>query len=269
MNFVQKAKFAALWLGISTAVFTFPNAAWSAPSDQPPPDAHAILKAAFDQWRGETSRTQMTMTVHRPSWERESVMHSWTRGTKDALVRFVKPAKDAGSATLKLGDDMWIYTPKLDRVLKLPYSMMAQSWMGSDFSYSDLAKSDALLVHYKLQITGTESQDGHTVYLIAATPLPDAPVIWGKQTLRIRDDHLILEEVFYDQDMAPVKKLSATKIGSLGKRKVYVTQMRMEKIDESGHWTQLEYESGEFDLDLPSTLFTVGNLRNPRDQWEQ
>jgi hypothetical protein len=170
---------------------------------------------------------------------------------------------------LKLGDDMWIYTPKLDRVLKLPYSMMAQSWMGSDFSYSDLAKSDALLVHYKLQLTGTESQDGHTVYLIEAIPLPDAPVIWGKQTLRIRDDHLMLEEVYFDQDLAVVKTLTATKIGSLGQRKVYVTQMRMTKSDEPDHWTQLEYESGEFDAELPASLFTVGNLRNPRDQWEQ
>ena len=232
-------------------------------------DAHAILKAAFDYWRGTTSRTEIVMTVHRPSWERRSVMSSWTRGQKDALVRFLEPAKDAGSATLKLGDDMWIYTPKLDRVLKLPYSMMAQSWMGSDFSYSDLAKSDALLVHYDLSLKGTEQQDGHTVYLIDATPKPNAPVIWGKQTVSVRDDHLLLKEIFYDQDLVMVKKLTATQIGPLGGKKVYVTKMRMEKSEKPGNWTELEYKSAKFDLELPSSLFTVGNLRNPRSQWEK
>ena len=249
------------------AVLVLLTASQASATDEP--DAHAILKAAFDYWRGTTSRTEIAMTVHRPSWERSSVMTSWTRGQKDALVRFLEPAKDAGSATLKLGDDMWIYTPKLDRVLKLPYSMMAQSWMGSDFSYSDLAKSDDLLVHYDLTLTGTEKSDGHTVYLIDAVPHPDAPVIWGKQTVRVRDDHLLLEETFYDQDMVMVKKLSATQIGPLGDKRVYVTQMRMEKSEKPGTWTVLEYKSAKFDLELPSSLFTVGNLRNPRSQWEQ
>lgn len=232
-------------------------------------DAHAILKAAFDYWRGSTSRAEIAMTVHRADWERTSVMSSWTRGDKDALVRFTEPAKDAGSATLKLGDDMWIYTPKLDRVLKLPYSMMAQSWMGSDFSYSDLAKSDDLLVHYDLSLAGKEERDGHTVYVVDAVPHPDAPVIWGKQTVRVRDDHLLLEEIFYDQDLVAVKKLTATAIGPLGGKKTYVTMMRMEKSDEPDDWTDIEYRGAEFDLKLPSSLFTVGNLRNPRSRWER
>jgi outer membrane lipoprotein-sorting protein len=224
-------------------------------------DAHTLLKAALDYWRGPTSRTEITMTVHRPDWERTSAMRSWTRGDKDALVRFTEPAKDAGSATLKLGDDMWIFTPKLDRVLKLPYSMMAQSWMGSDFSYSDLAKSDDLLLHYTLSLTGKEEQEGHTVYAIEAVPHANAPVIWGKQTVRVRDDHLLLEEVFYDQDLKPVKKLTATAIGPLGGR-TYVTGMRMEDSEKPDHWTDITYQSGTFGLDLPAGLFTVGNLRN-------
>jgi outer membrane lipoprotein-sorting protein len=245
----------------------------SAPSvaEPPPsgsPDAHAILKGAFDYWRGPTSYTEIVMTVHRPDWERKSAMKSWTSGQKDALVRFTEPPKDAGSATLKLGDDMWIYTPKLEKVLKLPFSMMAQSWMGSDFSYSDLAKSDDLLIYYDLSIASTEKQDGHTVYVIDAVPHPDAPTIWGKQTVRVRDDHLLLEEIFYDQDLKPVKKLSATAIGPLG-GKTYVTKMRMEKSEEPGHWTDLEYRSAEFGLDLPSSMFTVANLRNPRSRWER
>jgi outer membrane lipoprotein-sorting protein len=232
------------------------------------PDARSIVKGALDYWRGKTSFLEIAMTVHRPEWERKSLMKSWTRGEKDALVRFVEPAKDAGSATLKVGDDMWIYTPRLNRVIKLPFSMMAQSWMGSDFSYNDLAKSDELLIHFDLRIVGKEEQEGHEVYVIEGTPHPNAPVIWGKERVKIRDDHLLLEETFFDQDQKPVKTLKATKIGPLG-GKIYVTRMRMEKLEEADHWTDLTYRRAKFGLDLPASLFTQANLRNPRSQWER
>jgi outer membrane lipoprotein-sorting protein len=183
-------------------------------------------------------------------------------------VRFVEPAKDAGSATLKRGDDMWIFTPRLSRVIKLPFSMMAQSWMGSDFSYNDLAKSDDLLLHFDSRIVGEEEHQGHTVYVIEATPRANAPVIWGKERVRIRDDHLLLEETFFDQDQKPVKALKATAIGPLG-GKIYVTGMRMEKLEEAGHWTDIAYQRAEFGVALPDSLFTLANLRNPRSQWER
>jgi outer membrane lipoprotein-sorting protein len=232
------------------------------------PDARSIVKAALDYWRDTSSFLEIAMTVHRPEWERKSLMKSWTRGEKDALVRFLEPAKDAGSATLKVGDDMWIFTPRLSRVIKLPLSMMAQSWMGSDFSYNDLAKSDELLIHFDDRIVGVEEHQGHEVYVIEATPHANAPVIWGKERVRIRDDHLLLEETFFDQDLKPVKTLEATEIGMLG-GKVYVTRMRMEKLEEAGHWTDLTYRSAKFGLDLPASLFTLANLRSPRSQWER
>ena len=78
-------------------------------------------------------------------------------------------ARDAGNATLKLGDDMWVFTPRLNRVVKIPFSMMASSWMGSDFSYNDLAKSDQLVVDFDNRVTSTETSDGHVVYVIEAT----------------------------------------------------------------------------------------------------
>jgi outer membrane lipoprotein-sorting protein len=232
------------------------------------PDATAIVKGALDYWRDTSSFLEIAMTVHRPEWQRNSLMKSWTRGEKDALVRFEKPAKDTGSATLKLGDDMWIYTPKLDRVIKLPFSMMAQSWMGSDFSYNDLAKSDELLLHFDNRIVGEEEYEGHQVYVIESTPRPNAPVIWGKERVRIRDDHLLLEETFFDQDQKPVKTLKAMEIGRLG-GKIYVTRMRMEKVEEAGHWTDVTYRRAEFGRKLPDSLFTLANLRNPRSQWER
>ncbi len=228
------------------------------------PNPTALIKAAIDHWRGQSSYTEVAMTIHRPDWERTSAMRGWTRGEKDALIRFTKPAKDAGHATLKLGDAMWMFTPKLNRVLKLPFSMMAQSWMGSDFSYNDLAKSDQVLYNYSHRLLSTESQGEHTIYTIEAIPQPAAPVVWGKEILKIRDDHVLIEENFFDQDMKPVKQLVTRNIAPLGNKTAYPIQMRMITLDKLDHWTEINTLIGHFDLDLPNYLFTQSNLRNPR-----
>jgi outer membrane lipoprotein-sorting protein len=152
-------------------------------------------------------------------------------------------------------------------VVKIPFSMMASSWMGSDFSYNDLAKSDQLVVDFDNRVTSTETSDGHVVYVIEATPHRAAPVIWGKEVVKIRDDDLLLEQTFFDQDGKPVKRLSAQAIGMLGGRR-YVTRLRMTKLEAADEWTELDYRDARFDLDLPDGLFTLSNLRNPRPQWE-
>jgi len=254
------ASYSAILMTVALLAVALPGAAADDPA--------VIVKDAIDYWRAGSSFAVVEMTVHRPDWERSSLMRSWTRGEKDSLVRFVEPARDAGSATLKVGDDMWVFTPKLNRVIKLPFSMMAQSWMGSDFSYNDLAKSDQIVNSYTHRLLNTEAADGHTVFVIESTPQPGAPVIWGKERLRIRDDHLLLEEAFFDQDGTEVKRMHATKIGTLGGR-TYVTRMRMEKLDEEDHWTELAYRKASFDLTLADGLFTQSNLRNPRPQWER
>jgi hypothetical protein len=228
-----------------------------------PLDPVEIVRSAVDYWRGDSSYIEVEMTVHRPDWERSLRMAGWTRGRADALIRFTAPAKDAGNATLKVGPSMWIFTPKLNQVIKLPASMMAQSWMGSDFSYNDLAKSDQIVDQYTHELISSEEVDGHTVYTIESTPKPDAPVVWGKQQLRIRDDFVLLEEAYFDQDMQLVKRLDAKTVGPLGGRP-YPVVMRMTDLTEDDHWTELHYSDATFDLALPEYLFTRSNLSSPR-----
>lgn len=230
---------------------------------QATPDPKALVKAAFDNWRGNSSYTEIHMTIHRPDWERRLSMQSWTRGEDDALVRFTAPAKDAGNATLKLGVAMWLFNPKLNQIIKLPASMMAQSWMGSDFSYNDLAKANTVLTDYHHKLIKSAQNAGHTVYTIEAIPKPDAAVVWGKQVLKIRDDGVILDETYYDQDMQPVRKMTTFKVGRLGGRP-YPVGMEMKTLAKSSQWTRIEVSQGRFNLSLPGYLFTQSNLRNPR-----
>ncbi len=225
--------------------------------------AHDLVAAAIDLTRGTTSYAEMSMTIHRPDWQRTSSISAWTRGRDDALIRFTAPAKDAGNATLKDGPKMWTFTPKLNRVIRLPYSMMAQDWAGSDFSYNDLSKTDELLTQYHLELLEEKVVDGHTVYHIRATPHDDAPVVWGREEMRLRDDHVLLEQTFYDQALKPLKRLEALEIGELGGR-TFATRMRMVKLDEPDHWTEMRYAKAEFDISLDDGLFTVFALKSGR-----
>ena len=97
------------------------------------PDPHALVEKALDLTRSTSSHSQMSMTISRPTWQRTSSLVAWTRGREDSLIRFTAPAKDAGNALLKQGDKMWTYNPKLNRNIRLPSSMMSQSWAGSDY----------------------------------------------------------------------------------------------------------------------------------------
>lgn len=91
-------------------------------------DPKELIQQAMDHWRGLSSYSEMTMTIHRPDWERSMSMRSWTKGDKTSLVRVTKPKKDAGNGTLTKDNNMWTFAPKVNRIIKVPSSMMSQSW---------------------------------------------------------------------------------------------------------------------------------------------
>ena len=227
-------------------------------------EAQDIVRAAIDYWRGTSSYGEMTMTIHRPDWERSMSMRAWTQGEDRSLVRVTAPKKDKGNGTLIDDNNMWSYSPKINRVIKVPSSMMGQSWMGSDFSNKDISRVDDIIDQYDHSILGDEEQDGHIVYRIESIPHEDAAVVWGKEILMIRDDNILLEHSFYDQDGELVKRLLSLEIGEMGGR-IVVTRERMQKVDAPGEWTEIIVDSMEYDLDLKDSLFTLSNLRNPRE----
>ena len=226
-------------------------------------DALDLVRGAWENFRGQSSYGELTMTIHRPKWERSVSMRAWTRGTDKSLVRVTAPRKDAGSGTLMLEEQMWTYAPKINRVIKVPSSMMGQNWMGSDFSNKDVSRADDIVELYEHELVGEESHEGHKVYVIESIPHEDAAVVWGKEMLRIRDDGVLLSEEFYDQDGVLVKAMRALEIGKLGGRTI-ATRQRMAKADAEDEWTEIRFDSLEFGAELEDSVFTLSNLRNPR-----
>lgn len=227
-------------------------------------DAKEIVRDALNHWRGLTSQGEMTMIIHRPDWERSMSMESWTQGEKRSLVRVTEPRKDRGNGTLMDDNNMWTFSPKVNRVIKVPSSMMGQSWMGSDFSNKDISRNSDIVDQYDHTLINETELDGHAVFEIQSVPHEEAAVVWGKEVLSIRDDFVMLAHSFYDQDGGLVKTLQTLEIADMGGRTV-ASRQRMEKPDEPDEWTEISVDTVEFDVELSDNIFTLSNLRNPRN----
>ncbi len=227
------------------------------------PDPNELIRLAMDQWRGVTSYSDMTMTIHRSDWQRSFSMLAWTRGEKHSLVRVTEPKKDAGNGTLILDQNMWSYSPKVNRIIKVPSSMMSQSWMGSDFSNKDISKSTDIIDQYDHTLVASEEKDGHIFYTIESVPHEEAAVVWGKEVLVLRDDHVMMRQEFWDQDGVLVKEMNALEVAPMDGREI-ATRMRMHKLESADEWTDMIVNSVDFDIELSDSLFTLSNLRNPR-----
>ena len=227
-------------------------------------NAAEIVRQALDHWRGISSVGEMTMVIHRPDWERTMSMKAWTQGADKSLVRITAPQKDRDNATLMLDNSMWSYSPKIRRVIRIPSSMMGQSWMGSDFSNKDVSRSDDIVDQYTHTLLETKVAGGNTIYRIQSVPLEEAAIVWGREVLSIRDDWILLEQLFYDQDDVLVQKLETLEIGEMGGRTSALRQ-RMGKVDVDDEWTEMQVNKMEYEVDLEDRLFTVANLKNPRE----
>jgi outer membrane lipoprotein-sorting protein len=227
-------------------------------------DAAEIVRASIENWRGRSSYGEMSMTIHRPAWERTMSMRAWTQGTEKSLVRVTAPKKDAGNGTLMIDNNMWTYSPKVNRVIKVPSSMMGQSWMGSDFSNKDVSRADDIVDQYDHTLLGQEEHEGHTVFVIESIPHEETAVVWGKEILRIRDDDVLVSQEYYDQESVLVKALRTVEVGEMGGRTLAVRQ-RMAKVETNDEWTEFRIDAVEFDVTISDSVFTRSNLQNPRD----
>ena len=245
-----------MWKSIATGFFLF----WMQGAMAENLTAVDIIRKAMGHYRGQTSSAQLTMTIHRPDWQREMSTQVWTEGDRQTLVRVTEPPIDAGSGTLLVDGNMWVFTPKIDRVIKITPAMMSEDWMGSDFSNRDVSKDPTLIGGYEHTLMELREHDGHQVYVIESVPREAAG--WGSEVLHIRDDWIVLEQQFRDGDGQLVKTLNALEIEEMSGRSV-ATVIRMSKAGTPDEWTEVRIVAVEFDVALPAKLFTMSNLRTP------
>ena len=223
-------------------------------------DAREIVRKADEKARGKSSVAQMTITTVRPKWTRSMRLKVWSKGTEYALLLIQAPAKDKGVAYLKRKKEVWNWLPTLERTIKLPPSMMSESWMGTDFTNDDLVKEASAVDDYTHTLAGSELIDGRDCYKIQMTPKPEAAIIWGKVLVWIdKKDDLQLRAEFYDEDGSLVNSMTGSEVKMIGGR-LLPTKLDMVPADKKGHQTTITYETVEFDKPISDQFFTIDNL---------
>ena len=228
-------------------------------------DAKTIIKKAEQKLRGvESSQAELTMTIVRPTWTREVSLKSWSKGFEYSLILVTAPARDKGTTNLKVNKEVWSWMPSISRTIKLPPSMMSQSWMGSDFTNDDLVRENTLSEDYSHKMLGEEVIDNRDCYKIELIPNEDAAVIWGKILIWIsKKEYLQMKAEFYDEDGYLVNVMRGSNVKEMG-GKIFTTKMEMIPVEEEGHKTVLEYHSIIFDKAIPERFFTVQNMKRVR-----
>jgi len=226
------------------------------------PDATSIIRKADEKVRGtSTSYGEMTMTIVRPAWSREIGFKSWSKGSDQALILITAPARDKGTVFLKRNREMWNWRPAIDRTIKMPPSMMMQSWMGSDFTNDDLVKESSAVNDYTHKLLGSEKIEGYDCWKLELIPKPNAPVVWGRILSWVeKKEYLQLRTEFYDEDGRLVNTMIGSEVKNIG-GKLLPTLLTMTPADEPGHRTEIRYRDLVFDRPLDEKFFTEQNMR--------
>ena len=231
--------------------------------------AHAIsvdelIKHMDKLWRGETSHSTMTMTVKTRRYERSMTMEGWSRGNDYSLIIIRKPIKDKGIATLKVKENIWNYLPKINRVAKVPSSMMSGSWMGSHFTNDDLVKESTYEEDYTSHISFEGERDGQMIYEVTSIPKPNAAVVWGRVVMQIEQKTLAPHKAFYyDEEGVLMRTMIFDQPEKIDHRTV---PMRMTLIpeDKPNESTVIIYDKIAFNIPLEDSFFSLQNLQSRR-----
>lgn len=230
------------------------------------PSATEMVKTGEEIMRGETSQLIMTMSIQRPSYTRNLKVRSWTSGKDKSMVEILEPLKEEGVTSLRVKSDMWNYLPKTDQVVKVPTSLMLQSWMGSDFTNDDLMKLSQLAIDYTHKIIKTEKINYEELVLIECTPKPNAPVVWGKILYWARKkDNLPVKEEYFDEKNKLVRTMTLSEFKKMDDR-VIPTTITITKANANQENTTIKYEKVLYNRNIPDSLFLRDSLRRNSQQ---
>lgn len=220
-----------------------------------------IVKLSDDLMRGDTNQGIYAMEVVTPNWQRELKLDVYSLGRDKTFIRILSPAKEAGIRTLRIKNEMWNYLPNVEKTIKIPPSMMAQSWMGSDFANDDLVKESSIVNDYNHEIIAKEDLQGSPAYKIKLIPKPEAAVIWGKIILWVRRvDCVPLKEEYYSEKGKLIKVLEYSDIGRVSER-VIPRVWKMSSLIKPGHYTVIKLIDVEYNQPISKDVFTLENLK--------
>lgn len=223
-----------------------------------------IVRKAQDLLYAKSSYVEMSMTIVKPKWQRTLGMKVWALEPDYALIYITEPARDKGTVTLKRKKEIWNYLPNIQKIIKIPPSMMNQSWMGSDFTNDDLVREASYENDYDHSLLGITKWEGYDCYKILSIPKPTAGVVWSKVISFItKDSYMQLKSEFYDEEDKLVKVFIGSEIKEFDGRRI-PSKWEMIPLDKEGNKTVLEYKKVKFNIKIDESFFSQQNMTRVR-----
>ncbi len=220
-------------------------------------NARDLIQQIETQYEGKSSHAMMTLSVITEDYARDLTMESWSEGRDKFLTVIRQPEKERGTATLKVGDNMWNYLPRIDRLIKIPSSLMGDSWMGSHLTNDDLVKESKIDSLYTFTV---ESTVGDTVTILC-TPRPNAAVVWDRILYRVDLNRKVsLDTRYYDEKGSLVRTMTFTDMKQVSGRWLPM-KLTVQPADKPNERTTITYQDITFDINLPANYFSVDTLR--------
>ncbi len=220
-------------------------------------DMQQLIHQVETQYYRKSSHALVTMEVATENWSRSLEMESWSLERDYFLTRILEPPKERGVATLKALKEVWNYLPKVDRVIKIPPSMMGGSWMGSHITNDDLVKESQVDQDY----TFTLLEETATSWRIECLPKPEAAVVWGKLIYEIEKARTLpLRVDYYDEDMVLVREIVFDDVQVVSGTAIPL-RMTVRPMDKPDERTVMQYRDIEFDIPIGRDFFSLRNLK--------
>ncbi len=218
----------------------------------------------FDSlYRSQHSYSEIDMEIDTPHWSRTLQMNVWTEELDKTFIRITAPLKEKGVATLRIKTEMWNYLPKTNKVIKIPPSMMMNSWMGSDFTNDDLVREFTWRQDYTYKlVTPPEAKPG--LLYVELIPREGRPIVWGSVLLAVREtDYLPVWQKYFDDRHQLMRVLYFKDIKEFDGRKVPAV-LEMVPRTKEGHRTVIRYRTLDFHPKVDRDIFSLRNLHSKR-----
>jgi outer membrane lipoprotein-sorting protein len=222
-------------------------------------DSRDIIKKIEDNLNGKTAFMKFGMHIKTKRSERTMKMDSYSVGNDKMFIKITYPMKDRGITFLKTNNSMWQYVPRIEKIIKIPASMMLQSWMGTDFSNDDLVRESSLSKDYTHLLTSEDDSE----FELELIPLEDAPVVWGRIIMIVSKEFFLPTKVqYFDEDNILVRELHYTKVKNFAGRN-YPSRWVMEPKtkEKMGRTTIIEIYEAQFDQPIKDSYFTKRALK--------
>jgi outer membrane lipoprotein-sorting protein len=219
--------------------------------------ADEIIKKVEHNLQSESGYAEITMVVTTARGERTMKMQSWNRGNEKSFIKVLYPLKDRGITFLKIETTMWQYVPKIEKTIKIPSSMMMQSWMGSDFTNDDMAKESSIVKDYYANVSAEDEQK----YFLILLPKEDSAVVWGKIVMEVKKKNFVpLSAVYYDEDDVAQRILTYSEVKVFGSHHL-PTVMTLVPLTKQGNKTVVIMDAVQFDIAIDEERFSKSALK--------